>query len=67
MVGFTGSIATLGNIGPGFGAIGPMGNFAGLHALTKAIFFFLMWIGRLEIMALAVFLRSETWTDARWK
>lgn len=67
IVGFTGSIATLGNIGPGFGAIGPMGSFAGLTAATKLIFTFLMWLGRLEIMALAVFLRKETWLDATWK
>jgi trk system potassium uptake protein TrkH len=67
IVGFTGSIATLGNIGPGFGAIGPMGSFAGLNPLTKLIFTFLMWAGRLEIMALAVFLRKETWVDSRWK
>lgn len=66
VVGFSGAIATLGNIGPGFGAIGPMGSFAGLSNLTKLIYTFLMWIGRLEIMALAVFLRKETWTDARW-
>ncbi|GAB4275171.1 MAG: TrkH family potassium uptake protein [Candidatus Rifleibacteriota bacterium] len=67
IVGYTGAIATLGNIGPGFGLIGPMGSFAGLHWLTKCIFIFLMWAGRLEIMALAVFLRVETWRDSRWK
>lgn len=66
VVGYTGAIATLGNIGPGFGLIGPMGSFATLHWATKCIFTFLMWLGRLEIMALAVFLRKETWTDSRW-
>ncbi|MFZ5952816.1 MAG: TrkH family potassium uptake protein [Candidatus Rifleibacteriota bacterium] len=67
IVGYTGAIATLGNIGPGFGAIGPMGSFAGLSSITKLIYTFLMWIGRLEIMALAVFLRKETWVDATWR
>ena len=67
VVGYSGAIATLGNIGPGFGLIGPMGTFAGLTTFTKLIYFFLMWIGRLEIMALAVFLRRETWHDASWK
>ncbi len=67
IVGYTGAIATLGNIGPGFGLIGPMGTFANLHWITKGVFTFLMWLGRLEIMALAVFLRKETWTDSRWK
>lgn len=65
-IGFTGAIATLGNIGPGFGKIGPMGSFYELSWATKMIFFFLMWAGRLEIMALAVFLRPGTWKDSRW-
>ncbi|PKL49504.1 MAG: potassium transporter [Candidatus Riflebacteria bacterium HGW-Riflebacteria-2] len=66
IVGYTGAIATLGNIGPGFGVIGPMGSFADLHWLTRSIYIFLMWAGRLEIMAVAVFLRLETWRDSRW-
>lgn len=66
IVGYTGAIVTLGNIGPGFGKIGPMGSFYELHWLTKAIYTFLMWAGRLEIMALAVFLRPETWRDSKW-
>ncbi|EKD82551.1 MAG: hypothetical protein ACD_39C01221G0004 [uncultured bacterium] len=66
IVGYTGAIATLGNIGPGFGVIGPMGSFASLHWLTRSIYTFLMWAGRLEIMAVAVFLRRETWSDSRW-
>ncbi|NLF98209.1 MAG: TrkH family potassium uptake protein [Candidatus Riflebacteria bacterium] len=66
IVGYTGAIATLGNIGPGFGFIGPMGSFADLHWLTRSIYIFLMWAGRLEIMAVAVLLRFETWSDSRW-
>ncbi|MBU1108066.1 MAG: TrkH family potassium uptake protein [Candidatus Riflebacteria bacterium] len=66
IVGYTGAIATLGNIGPGFGVIGPMGSFADLHWITRGIYTFLMWAGRLEIMAVAVFLRMETWSDSRW-
>ncbi|OGK05280.1 MAG: hypothetical protein A2W80_16545 [Candidatus Riflebacteria bacterium GWC2_50_8] len=66
IVGYTGAIATLGNIGPGFGVIGPMGSFASLHWLSRSIYIFLMWAGRLEIMAVAVFLRHETWSDSRW-
>lgn len=66
IVGYTGAIATLGNIGPGFGLIGPMGSFADLHWLTRSIYIFLMWAGRLEIMAVAIFLRADTWRDSRW-
>ncbi len=66
IVGYTGAIVTLGNIGPGFGAIGPMGSFYELHWVTKCIYTFLMWAGRLEIMTLAVFLRPEVWRDSKW-
>ena len=37
-VGLVGTAATIGNIGPGFGEIGPMGSFGGLSVSTKIIF-----------------------------
>lgn len=50
------SIATLGNIGPGFGSLGPFGSYLALPAETKIVMVFLMWIGRLEIVpVLAIF------------
>ncbi len=50
------SIATLGNIGPGFGTLGPFGSYLAFPAETKVVMMFLMWIGRLEIVpVLAVF------------
>lgn len=56
------SIATLGNIGPGFGSLGPFGSYAEFPVETKLVMVFLMWIGRLEIVpVLAVF------TGAFWK
>jgi trk system potassium uptake protein TrkH len=56
------SIATLGNIGPGFGSLGPFGSYAEFPFETKLVMVFLMWIGRLEIVpVLAVF------TGAFWK
>lgn len=58
-IGFTGSITTLGNIGPGLGAIGPMGTFAGLHATSKALLVFNMWAGRLEVMAVLVLFHPD--------
>lgn len=61
LVGFSGAIATLGNIGPGFGPIGPMGSYAGLTTGTKAIFFFLMWAGRLEVITLIVLFKPALW------
>jgi len=51
--------ATLGNIGPGIGAVGPMANYLMFPTATKVLMFFLMWLGRLEIItALALFTRS---------
>jgi trk system potassium uptake protein TrkH len=58
-VGMTGSIVTLGNIGPGFGAIGPMESFGPLSPLTKLLFIFSMWVGRLEVMTVLVLLHPE--------
>lgn len=63
-IGFLGAIATLGNIGPGFGPIGPMGSFAGLTTATKAIYFFLMWAGRLEVITLLVLFERRLWRNA---
>ena len=55
----TGSIVTLGNIGPGFGAIGPMESFGALSPLSKLLFIFAMWVGRLEVMTVLVLLHPE--------
>ena len=41
--------ATLNNIGPGLGAIGPTGNYAGFSAFSKIVLILDMLIGRLEI------------------
>ncbi len=66
VVGYSGSIACLGNIGPGFETIGPMGNFANWHLLSKTVAIFLMWAGRLEVVALMVFCHPEVWRGSRW-
>ena len=58
-IGFTGSIVTLGNIGPGFGAIGPMESFRHLAVPTKLLFIINMWVGRLEVMSVLVLLHPE--------
>ena len=49
-VGISGAIATLGNVGPAFGIIGPMGSYDSLSVATKIIFIFNMLIGRLELI-----------------
>ena len=60
-IGFTGSIVTLGNIGPGFGAIGPMETFGGLHTGSKLMFVLAMWVGRLEVMTVLALLHPDVW------
>jgi trk system potassium uptake protein TrkH len=67
MVGITAAIACLGNIGPGFGPIGPMGSYADLHPISKIVLTAAMWIGRLEVLTVLLLFRSEVWRSARWR
>ena len=57
----TASIATLGNIGPGFNMIGPMANFDIVHPIGKLVLIANMWIGRLEVFTVIVMLTPEFW------
>jgi trk system potassium uptake protein TrkH len=66
-IGVVGAIVTLGNIGPGFGAIGPMGSFADLGGATKTVLALAMWMGRLELMTVLVLFRADAWRDTRWR
>lgn len=59
--GFVGTAATIGNIGPGFGEIGPMGTFGNLSIPTKIIFIGNMIIGRLELIPCLVMLHPDFW------
>jgi trk system potassium uptake protein TrkH len=67
LTGITASIAALGNIGPGFGSIGPMANYADLHPVSKIVLTLEMWIGRLEVLTVLVLFRFEAWRSARWR
>jgi trk system potassium uptake protein TrkH len=66
ITGITASIAALGNIGPGFGDVGPMAHYADLHPISKIVLTLQMWVGRLEVMTVLVFLRFELWRSSRW-
>lgn len=66
ITGLTATIACLGNIGPGFGTVGPMASFAELHPLSKIVLTLAMWIGRLEVLTVLVLFRFEVWRSARW-
>ena len=63
VVGLSGSIASLGDIGPGLGStIGPMGNYDSLHYASKIILIFNMLVGRLELIPFLVLLQRGFWT-----
>jgi len=53
--------ATLGNVGPGLGTVGPAENFAHLSIPAKWILTACMLLGRLEIYTLLVLLIPEFW------
>ncbi|MDH5019865.1 TrkH family potassium uptake protein [Halobacterium rubrum] len=55
------AIATLGNVGPGFGVVGPMGSFEPFSNAAKLYMVFLMWIGRLEVLSVLVVLTPAFW------
>lgn len=57
------SVTAIGNVGPGYGIIGPMGNFEGLHTTTKWILILLMLVGRLEIIPFLAILNKDLWKN----
>jgi trk system potassium uptake protein TrkH len=58
---FSGTLVVLGNIGPGFGTVGPMGGFEALPVPTKIFMCLLMVAGRLEVMTFLVVLTPSYW------
>lgn len=58
---FTGSVASMGNVGPGFGEVGSMDNFSALPAGFKISNTMLMLLGRLEIFGLIQIFFIKWW------
>lgn len=59
-----GAIAsTLGNIGPGIGAVGPMENFSHFSVFGKWFLSFMMLVGRLELFTVFVIFSPAYWRD----
>lgn len=58
---FTGSVASIGNVGPGFGEVGSMDNFSALPAAFKVSNTLLMLLGRLEIFGLIQIFFMKWW------
>jgi trk system potassium uptake protein TrkH len=58
---FSGSAATMGNVGPGFGMVGSMSNFSQIPAIGKWVLTATMLLGRLEIFGLIIFFAAKSW------
>jgi trk system potassium uptake protein TrkH len=58
---FSTALVTLGNIGPGFGKIGPTLNYAFYPAYVKWFLSFIMALGRLEVYTILVLFTPMFW------
>ena len=56
----TSVITCINNVGPGLGAVGPAGNFAGFSDGITLLLSFIMLIGRLEIMPMLILVSQIT-------
>lgn len=58
---FTAVAATLNNIGPGLGGVGPMANFGSYSGFSKIVMTFDMIAGRLELFPVLILFSWRTW------
>jgi trk system potassium uptake protein TrkH len=58
---FVSVAATINNIGPGLGAVGPMDNYTSIPVIGKWILIFCMLVGRLELYTVIILLVPEFW------
>lgn len=58
---FTGAASMIGNVGPGFGSLGPSCNYGWLATPVKWFYCFAMLAGRLELFTMFVFLTPSFW------
>lgn len=58
---FTSVVTCIGNTGPGFELVGPMGNFAMFSNHSKFLLSLLMLAGRLELFTLLIILTPKFW------
>ncbi len=57
----TAVIATMNNIGPGLGMVGPMGNYSEFSYFSKIVLMFDMLAGRLELLPILIIMKPKTW------
>ncbi len=59
---YTAVAATLGNVGPGLGKVGPFDNFAHFSVFSKLVLSFCMLVGRLEIWTILLLFSKHFWS-----
>jgi len=57
----TGTLATVGNVGPGFGLVGAADHYGWMSGAELSVLTFLMLAGRLEIYTVLLLFHPETW------
>ena len=57
----TASLTCVSNVGPGFGAVGPVENFAGYGVWSKSVLSMLMLSGRLELLPMFILFTRSAW------
>ncbi len=62
MSSFSTALATLGNIGPGFDAVGPVENYAAFPGWLKWYLSFIMMTGRLEVYTILILFTPRYWS-----
>ncbi len=58
---FSAVAASIGNIGPGLGMVGPLGNYSEIPSAGKWLLIWCMLLGRLEIYTVIIFMVPEFW------
>jgi len=58
---FSATVATIGNVGPGFGEVSSLGNYSSLPSFAKMILTIDMLMGRLELFSLLSLFYIKSW------
>ena len=61
MITSTAALTCVSNVGPGLGAVGPAGSFAGYTPAAKVMFTMLMLCGRLELFPILALFAPVLW------
>jgi trk system potassium uptake protein len=58
---FSASFSSAGNVGPAFGTVGPVDNYAHVHPLGKWLLALMMMVGRLEVFTVLILFVPAFW------